>query len=480
MLLSDFLSSTRRPRSQRAPVAQRPRSTGGLRTLELFSGAGLASEGMIQAGANMVRCIEWNVDADATARKLGHPSVCGDVRNEALYEELGKIDLMWGSPPCQAWSQAGKRLGKDDPRNGFPWMLDAVDRVNPRWVVVENVPGVTFHKSGCARNGKDLSCAGCYWDSVEDDYKDRYKHVSWRILNAADFGAPQVRQRAFMVAGPVPFEWPEPSYEDYRAKDATRKLPRWRSIRDVVETPGLDGWCSETNRSAADYRLVKTIDIPINTIAAGSPGSHTGCGFAFTFGYDVGERVPVGAPRIAEDAVDEKGIRRPTVDETARLMGMPGGVSWQGNVTAQRQQIGNGVCPQVSRILAERVLEIDAGVSSRGRSSSSAASPQMRVGSGYLRTSTQQAAGVSAADHLDYPTVQVWSVRFKTDELATSKRRIESFGGHALDWFPYEEDVAPLERLSNATSGNWLFLVDREALPALRKAGIITGQRVSA
>ena len=144
MLLSDFLSSTRRPRSQRAPAMQ----SRGFRTMELFSGAGLATEGMLAAGVNMVRCIEWNVDADATARGLGHPSVCGDVRNPSLYENVGKIDLMWGSPPCQAWSQAGKRLGKDDPRNGFPWMLDAVDLVTPRWVIVENVPGVTFHKSG--------------------------------------------------------------------------------------------------------------------------------------------------------------------------------------------------------------------------------------------------------------------------------------------------------------------------------------------
>lgn len=483
MLLSDFLKP-RRPRQQRAdvtsqaPVLQRPQARG-FRTMELFSGAGLATEGMLAAGVNMVRCIEWNVDADATARGLGHPSVCGDVRNHALYENVGKIDLMWGSPPCQAWSQAGKRLGKDDPRNGFPWMLDAVDLVTPRWVIVENVPGVTFHKSGCGRNGRDLSCAGCYWDSVESDYKDRYKYVSWRILTAADFGAPQVRQRVFMVAGPMPFEWPEPTYEDYRAKNAARKLPRWRSIRDVLVTPGLDGWCSETNRSAADYRLVKSIDIPINTIAAGSPGSHTGCGFAFTFDYEVGERVPVGAPRLAEDAVGEKGIRRPTVDETARLMGMPGGVSWKGNVTAQRQQIGNGVCPQVSRVLAERLLEIDKRTGARGAPMQSSL-PVMHAGSRYARTSALQQAEVASAAHTDFPTVQVWSVRFKNDERQQTMRRIESFGGHHLDWFPYEEDVPPLEKMSEAKSGNWLFLVPREALPALRKAGIITGQRVSA
>jgi hypothetical protein len=104
----------------------------------------------------------------------------------------------------------------------------------------------------------------------------------------------------------------------------------------------------------------------------------------------------------------------------------------------------------------------------------------MRVGSGYLQASTQQAVGVSTMSHLDYPTVQVWSVRFKKDERQQTMRRIESFGGHHLDWFPYEEDVPPLEKMSEATSGNWVFLVPREALPALRKAGIITGQRVSA
>ena len=68
------------------------------------------------------------------AAQLG-PVVCADVR-EVDYSPHRGIDLLWASPPCQAWSSAGKRLGASDTeRNGWPWTWEIVDQVAPQWLV---------------------------------------------------------------------------------------------------------------------------------------------------------------------------------------------------------------------------------------------------------------------------------------------------------------------------------------------------------
>ena len=457
MNFADFLASTGKGKATPVPS----RSHSGVRTVELFSGAGLATEGLLAAGADMVRCIEWNKDADATARGLGHPSVMGDVRIPQMTAGVGTIDMLWASPPCQAWSQAGRRLGRDDPRNGFPWTLEVVDRLTPRWVMIENVPGLTHHKAGCGRNGRNVTCAGCYFDSVVQNYRDRYASVAWKILNAADYGAPQTRERVFMVAGPTDIVWPKPTHGNPKKGSA---LPRWRTIRDVIQAPGLDGWCSETNHSAADYRIVKSLDMPINPLAAGSPNSHTGCGFAFTFGYPVGTKVPVGAPRVMGNS--EHGIRRPSVDESALLMGMPSGVHWQGNMTAQRQQVGNGCCPQVVRALVESVITANR--------SGEAMSTRPVAGSRFV--ASQRAIETNAALHraMDASTLQLWSTVLPKADKQSSKRAIEALGGHHLEWFDSEEEVEPLASITHSTRGCWQFLLPRTAVPQMRSAGWIT------
>lgn len=453
-----------------AQVARGPHSVGGLRTLELFSGAGLATEGLLAGGMDVVRCVEWDKDADATARGFGHPSVLGDVRDPKMVAGLGSVGLLWGSPPCQAWSTVGRRLGVDDLRNGFPWFLDAADRVGPRWVVSENVTGLTHHKAGCGRNGKNASCAGCYWTSVVDAFKRRFEHVSWQVLNAADYGAPQVRERVFMVAGPAVFPWPEPTHANPRKSSG---LPRWRTIRDVLRVPGLDGWCSETNHSSADYRVVRSLDVPINTIAAGSEGSHTGCGFAFSFGYPVGTTIPVGARRLVDADLDVRGfpryvgLRRPTVDETALLMGMPSGVSWCGTTVDQRQQVGNGCCPQVVEAIARGLATADAVWSARGAG---------RTGSRFVRE-TSTGARVKVGSRRVVPSRE-WSVihvggsRVRVGlEQDDARAAIERAGGRDLEWRPWEDEVMPLEPVSMARSGSWAFSIPRERLDVLVRQG---------
>ena len=483
MLLSELLKMVA---GRRDASLQASRLPGGLRTLELFSGAGLATEGLLAGGMDVVRCVEWDKDADATARGLGHPSLLGDVRISETTAGLGAVDLMWASTPCQAWSSAGKQLGADDPRNGFPWLLDAVDRVNPRWVMSENVPKLTHHKARCGRNGKDLSCAGCYWDSIVNAFKRRFAHVSWKILNAADYGAPQARERVFMVAGPTAVAWPEPTHADPKLKGGSG-LPRWRTVRDVLDVPGLDGWMSETNHSAADYRVVKSLDLPINTLAAGSEDAHAGCGFALTFGYPVGSTVPVGVPRLKDSDMDargfprHKGVRRLSVDETALLMGMPSGIDWRGSIVHQRQQIGNGCCPQVVEALARSLGATDAAYRARGSRSGRMPSGSRFVAQadrgldmGVLKGDPMTAQNVeslpSPARTLAKSLIRVWSVRVGTGrDQQAALEGIEQAGGSHFDWFGWEYE----DGSTDAASGTWSFLIPRDRLPSLHRAGWI-------
>ena len=179
--------------------------------VDLFAGAGGASLGAHAAGFE-VEAVELNADAVATHRAAlpGVVHHC-DVRE---WRPSGPVGVVWASPPCQCWSSAGNRLGaRDTARNGFPWTWAAVDRAAPRWLVIENVPALTYHsRRHC---GDPNYCPGCYWrEVVLPAARARFECVTWRIVNAADHGVPQTRRRVFLVAGPRPYTWPTPTHCD--------------------------------------------------------------------------------------------------------------------------------------------------------------------------------------------------------------------------------------------------------------------------
>lgn len=249
--------------------------------LELFSGAGGATLGYLAAGLEVVRCVEWDASADATAKAAGHPSVCGDVRSSEVYEGLPPIDILHGSPPCQAFSSAGKRLGAMDERNGWPWTLDAIDFLRacgrgPTWVICENVVGLTHHRADCTGKGPPESCAGCYWlRSVVPAFERRFASVQTTILDAADYGVPQRRHRVFLVGGPRQIRWPEPTHAD-PATLAQGALfgPKHRPWRTVRQALGL-GLCTigqRTPETARGGNVWSSPDAPSVTVPAVAGG----------------------------------------------------------------------------------------------------------------------------------------------------------------------------------------------------------------
>ena len=121
-----------------------------VKAVSLFSGAGGADLGMTEAGIETVLNVEYDASAVATCHAAGLDHVqLGDVRDLSLFDGLEGVDLVYGGPPCQAFSSAGKREGQDSELNGWPWALAVVDQLKPRWVVFENVPGLLHHSAEC-------------------------------------------------------------------------------------------------------------------------------------------------------------------------------------------------------------------------------------------------------------------------------------------------------------------------------------------
>src|SRR5690606_14206021 len=116
------------------------------------------------------------------------------------------IDLLAGGLPCPPFSVAGKQLGERDERNLFPVAIDRVDQIRPRAVMIENVRGIMSA-------GFDA-----YRGFIEGQLKKLGYEAHWRLLNAADFGVPQLRPRVMVVALrhdiKDAFEWPAPSLFD--------------------------------------------------------------------------------------------------------------------------------------------------------------------------------------------------------------------------------------------------------------------------
>jgi len=386
-----------------------------MRAVELFAGAGGAALGLHAASVEHLRCIEWDKDAAATLAAAGFPAVCGDVRDLSLYAGLDP-DLVWSSFPCQCWSSAGKRLGPEDERNGWPWTVDAIDAMIPRWFIAENVTGLLTHRGGCESHclGPE-ECPRAYFDLVIlAQLRERFAWVGFRVLNASSFGVPQHRRRVIIIAGPHAIEWPEPTHGKPSGQCDLfgRSLLPWATVGEAL---GLGGTVAVGRSMAGDPKHPATsTDEPIATLGTNGntysiqgsrvigggtrghgmaewrprdctdepgpcvnamQGSTAGIYVEYRRGRDGGARYeghgvdepscalrgsPGGSsqPFLSGNATER---RRLTVQECAILQDFPPDHPWQGNKQSQYRQVGNAVPPTLARVVVEAVIKADKG-----------------------------------------------------------------------------------------------------------------------
>ena len=375
-----------------------------LRSLELFTGAGGMALGTHVAGFRHVALVERDRDACATLREnIRRDTVVGvsdwrvtegDVR-ECDYASFGSMQLLAGGPPCQPFSIGGRHRGMNDDRDMIPEFIRAIREVQPAAFLFENVKGLarkTFknYLSYIELRLQHPEVGTERADSWEDHYArledvhtrgnrdGLHYRIVRRLLNAADYGVPQFRQRVFIVGfrSDLNIEWhfPEPTHSreklrhnqwisgEYWEKHdlekptlptklagVVKRLPTlippeekpWTTLRDAISDlpepspPGEepDAFFHRLQPGAQAYpgHTGSPLDLPAKTLKAGVHG------------------VPGGENMIA---FSDGTVRYLTVREAARVQTFPDEWRFTGSWTETMRQLGNAVPMRLAVTLA--------------------------------------------------------------------------------------------------------------------------------
>jgi DNA (cytosine-5)-methyltransferase 1 len=177
--------------------------------IDLFCGAGGLSDGLSQAGFRPVVGIDFDSNAVASYA-ANHPnstSICRDIANVSsieLNDAVGgrEVDLIAGGPSCQGFSTVGKRI-EDDPRNVlFKQFARLVREIRPKFFLMENVKGLLTYRKGYFR------------ELINQSFEDAGYRVISKVICAADYGIPQLRNRIVFIGTrlDVPLSFPAPTH----------------------------------------------------------------------------------------------------------------------------------------------------------------------------------------------------------------------------------------------------------------------------
>lgn len=302
-----------------------------MQSIEFCAGAGGQALGLEQAGFDHTALVEIEPDFAKTLI-LNRPR--WDVRTTDMATFDGRpfkgLDLFAGGLPCPPFSLAGKQLGEKDERNLFPAAIRLIDEIRPRAVMIENVRG--------------------FLSAVFEDYRGQLKSqlrklgysVDWRLLNASDFGVPQLRPRVVIVAMrndmADAFDWPTPQPHNPATVGET--------LRDLMAANGWHGaqrWADRANDIAP-------------TIVGGSK-KHGGPDLGPTRARAAWASLGVEGRTLAEDApaADFVGMPRLTPRMVARIQGFPDHWQFYGRKTTAYRQIGNAFPPPVAKAVANNL-----------------------------------------------------------------------------------------------------------------------------
>lgn len=324
-----------------------------INVVEICAGAGGQSLGLHLAGFRHRLAVELDPTAAETLRtnmERLHPDedmtslvAVGDVASEAVWQpeaHRGEVTLLAGGVPCPPFSVAGKQLGSSDERDLFAWAVNLAGRIQPEAVLLENVRGLNDARFGG------------YRQAVVDQL-GAYGYVAdWKLLEAKDYGVPQLRPRMVLVALRKEyvdyFEWPEPKPTSATVSSTIAGL------MGVNGFPYLDEWVERADKIAP-------------TIVGGSK-KHGGADLGPTRAKRAWEALWVDAHGLANaapgpdwdrDADQNKRGPKLTVDMVKRLQGWLDEPSYEwkfvGQKTSRYRQIGNAFPPPVARAVGESI-----------------------------------------------------------------------------------------------------------------------------
>lgn len=302
-----------------------------LETIEICAGAGGQALGLERAGFDHALAVELDPAACATLR-ANRPAwkiAEGDVADRQVWdpEVYAGVDLLAGGVPCPPFTVAGRQLGATDERDLFAWAVELCGRMRPRALLLENVRGLS------------LSRFGAYRQHVLDRLRELGYVPGWKLLNASDFGVPQLRPRSVLVAlrpDDAPwFRWPAPC--------ARPPLTVGEALGDLMAArgwPGAVAWAARAGRIAP-------------TIVGGSK-KHGGADLGPTRAKRAWAELGVDGLGIADAPPgprdDPAMMPRLTCEMVARLQGWRDEWGWEfsGRKTARYRQVGNAFPPPVA------------------------------------------------------------------------------------------------------------------------------------
>ncbi len=297
-----------------------------LTAIELCAGGGGQALGLEMAGFHHVAAVEYEPHYCTTLRtNRPHWKVVEDDIRNFRSQDYSDIDLIAGGVPCPPFSIAGKQLGADDERDMFPAALKIIEAIRPRAVLLENVRGLAASKFEDYRRALMAKLS-----------KFGYQ-PEWKVLQAADFGVPQLRPRFILIAlqprDAEFFEWPEPNGP-------------FRSVGEtLVDLMGANGW------TGADAWAGRALAIA-PTIIGGSK-KHGGPDLGPTRAKKQWRELGVDGMGLADEAPDENfpenGMPRLTVRMAARIQSFPDEWEFAGKKTIAYRQVGNAFPPLVAR-----------------------------------------------------------------------------------------------------------------------------------
>ncbi|RMG57514.1 MAG: DNA cytosine methyltransferase [Bacteroidetes bacterium] len=301
-------------------------------SLEICAGAGGQAIGIENAGYEHVALVEIDSHACATLRQ-NRPEwevFELDVRAFSGEDYAGKIDLLSGGVPCPPFSIAGKQLGEYDDRDLFPEAIRLTKEIDPKAVMLENVKGILSSKFEEYRM------------SIVRAFNDMDYEVFWRILNASDYGVPQLRPRAVLVAikreySPF-FQWP-----DKHPQASPTVGDALAPLMGSMGWEGLTDWVKKANKIAP-------------TLVGGSK-KHGGPDLGPTRARKAWAEMGVNGKSLANTPPEKgfEGMPRLTTEMAAVLQGFPEDWIFTGGKTAAYRQVGNAFPPPVAEAVATAI-----------------------------------------------------------------------------------------------------------------------------
>ncbi len=225
-----------------------------MKTLELFAGAGGMALGFESEGFEHAALVEIDEKACNTLRAaFGEKHVVQGDLSTMDFSPWKGVDVLTGGPPCQPYSNAGKKAGRKDVRDGFPWFIRAIKETGPRYFLAENVAGFA------QKRYVD------YREEILEEMRGLGYGVKWKLLNCADYGVPQARRRVFIMGWRLDQSepsWPVKTHYDPRKTPGLfdGDIP-WITAGSAIGINGkgfrLDGESSQCALVSGDGEVLK-------------------------------------------------------------------------------------------------------------------------------------------------------------------------------------------------------------------------------